>query len=208
MISPFSKFAPSPVVSSINVSVEPVISVEFADFSTGQIPKFNFTFDVLDHESVVGSGLASPVYEDQVPPVALDGNIFKDDTAFCINNLSLDVAQVIAAETCINTAGGRNRLFVSDRNVTGTFDPLVDDTSVQRFTDWLNNTDFALEAVLSIPATAGGDFVQGTCVGVYMPQLNYQGLGFNDQDGSIAHELPFGAHESALLNDEIYIGFI
>jgi len=182
-------------------------NLAFADFSTGQIPKLSFTFDVIDHDSVVGTLLANPVYEDQVPPLALAGNIFKDTTLFCINNLALTNAQTVTPETCINTPGGRNRLFVTDRNITGTFDPFVDDTTVQRFTDWINNNDFEIEAVLSIPDVSG-DFVQGTSFGIWLPQTNYTGMSFTDNDGTVAHELPFSAHESASLNDEIYMGFI
>jgi hypothetical protein len=182
-------------------------SFGFSDFSTGQIPKLNFTFEILSHASVAGTLLANPVYEDQVPPVALSGNVFKDTTEFCINNLGLDMAQTIAYQTCLTSASGKDKAFVTDRVVTGTFDPLLDDTNVQPYTDWVANTDFEVEAVLSIPDSSG-DFVLGTCVGVWMPQLNYTGLGFNDQDGVIANELPFSAHEGSTGNDEIYLGFI
>lgn len=179
----------------------------FTDFATGQIPKLTFTFDVLDHTSVAGTTIASPVYEDTVPPVALAGDVYKDATSFCVNSVELTAAQVVTAETCLNTSGGRNRLFVTDRNITGTFDPFVDDSDVTIYTEWNDNTDFAIQVALSTPDSSG-DFVQGTCVAVWLPQVNYTTLGFNDNDGTVAHELGFSAHESATLNDDIYIGFV
>lgn len=182
-------------------------SLTLTDWTTGQVPKFTMTFDVLDHTSIAGTALASPVYEDQVPPVALGGNIFKDSTSFCINNFGLSVEQTVTAETCLNTTGGRNRLFITDRNVTGTFDPFVDDTTIQRFTDWIDNNNFAIETVLGI-TDASGDFLEGTSVGIYLPQANYTGMTFTDNDGSVAHELPFQAHESSTLNDDLVIGFV
>lgn len=177
-----------------------------ADFATGQIPKLNMTFDVLDHTSVAGSALANPVYEDQVPPVALGGQVYKDTTSFDINALEMTLAQVVTPETAINAVGGRRALRITDRNATGTFDPFLDDSDVSRFTDWLNNTDFEIQAALGV--LSGGLMVQGSAVGMWMPQVNYTSLGLADQDGLVKHDLGFAAHESVALNDECYLGFV
>lgn len=181
--------------------------VAFADFTAGQIPKITFTFQCLSHEVVIGSPLASPVYEDQDPPIAKAGLVYKDTTEFHVNNIGLSIAQQVTPEKSINSASGINRLFITSREISGSFDPYIDPASKQIYDDWKNNTDMEIQAGLSIPDSSG-DFQVGTSVGFWLPQVNYTGLAYADQDGSMKHELPYEAHDTADGSDDIYLAVI
>jgi hypothetical protein len=183
-----------------------VSAMSFADFSTGQIPKLNFTLEMLNWDEVAGSSPASPVYNDTPPPVAVNGTIYKDTTDFCVNAVELSIASTVTAETCINDAGGRSRLFVTDRMITGTVDPQVDATNIGLFADFRDNVDFELEVSVAT-IDSSGDKVAGEGVGVWCPYMNFTGMGFADQEGTVKHELPISAHESSTLQDDIRLGF-
>lgn len=183
-----------------------VSNVAFADFTTGQIPKLNFTLEMLNWDEVAGSSPASPVYNDTPPPVAVNGTIYKDTTDFCVNAVEMGIASTVTPELCINNLGGRARLFVTDREISGTVDPMVDAANIGLFADFRDNVDFELEvSVASIDSS--NDKVAGEGIGVWMPFMNFTGMGFADNDGTVKHELPVSAHESSALQDDIRFGF-
>ena len=188
-------------------------SISFSDFATGQIPKLAMTFEMLDYDSVAGTSPTPPVFNDTLPPVAINGNVYKADAGggnpaeFCINNFETTMEQTVTPEECIVKDGGRSRLFITDRVVSGTFDPFVDAANISLWTQFIQNDDFEIEVSIAT-VDVSGDFTVGTGAGVWMPFLNFTTVGFADQDGTMKHEIPFSAHESVALNDEIYMGFV
>jgi len=190
-----------------------VSNVAFTDFATGQIPKLTLTLEMLDYDSVAASSPFTPTFNATPPPVAIGGNVYRSatgggsDTLFCVNNIEMTMAQTVTPEECITNTGGRSRLFITDREVTGTVDPQVDAANISIWTDFVDNTDFELEVGIA-SLDASDDFIAGEGVGLWMPFNNFTGVGFEDSDGTMVHSLPFSAHESVALQDEIFLGFV
>lgn len=182
-------------------------NLSFTDFATGQIPKVSMTFEMLNFDSVAASSPFTPTFNATPPPVAINGDVYKDTSSFCVNNIELGVAQAVTPEECITIDGGRNRLFITDREVTGSVDPQVDAAEIGLWSDFIDNVDFELQVGVATVDTSG-DFVEGEGAGLWMPFNNFTGVGFADQDGTMKHELPFSAHESVALNDELFLGFV
>jgi len=185
-----------------------VSNFSLSDVATGQIGKAAFTIELLNYDNVAPSTAPSPAaFNPTDPPVWLNGSILKDATEFCTKTVELGMEQTVTAEECITEIGGKSRLFLTDRNISGVVSPQVDSSNLDIWTDFRDNVDFEL-MVAAAKFLANGDLVVGTGVGFYCPQTNFTGLGFEDSDGIMVHNLPTSMHESAATNDDLYFGFV
>lgn len=181
-------------------------------FEVGAIPHCEVTLDLLDHDELLGTTPASPVWEDQIPPVGLAGVASRADAAIPMSALEFELANTISKEKDLNALGGTVRQFITGREVTGSVNPLVDRTNVTLQTAWKNNTSFELFFVLGTPDGTGnsGYLTQGSAIAIYMPNVIFTTNEREDSDGLMMHKLGYKAHEAAGGNgdDEIYLGFV
>lgn len=181
-----------------------------ADVEVGSIPHVEQSLSMLDFDEVSGqTSPASPVFEDQVPAVVIDGILAKEGVEIPVGTFEFEMANTISKEMDINAVGGIVRQFITGREITGSVDPLMDKSNVTLQDNWKNNDSFELFVVIGIK-DAGGLFVQGTCTALWIRNAIITSNEREDQDGLIKHSLGFKAHESATGtgDDEAVLGFV
>lgn len=184
-----------------------VTSVALENFTTGQMPSFNFSFEGLDFDRSVTSPSYTPSYDSALPPIVLDAHAYQDGTEVTINELSFSVENSLGFKTAISESNGRASSRATERTITGSFNPYKADDSVSDFTKFVNNTSFSLFAYASVPTGTTGEF--GNVVAVYMPNCIITELGESDQDGILQDAISFSADRGSSGTDkEIYIAVI
>jgi len=185
-----------------------VATLSMDGWEVGSIPKAAWTLELLDHSEVIGTSPANPVFEDQLPAVAIYGLATRADVAIPVGKLELEMANTISRERDLNAVGGNIRMFITGREVTGNIDPLFEQGDVVLQDAWRNNDSFELQFVVGI--RSGALLVQGTCTSVYMPNVIFTTSEREDQDGLMKHSLGFKAHESltGTGDDELVISFV
>lgn len=179
------------------------------DFEVGKIPKLEATLKLLDYAwANAETAPASPVFEDQLPPVGIYGVVLKDGTAIAVEKIELELTNEIPEEGDINAASGKVRQYQVARKITGKFDPAMQQGSIALQNLYENNTTFELMLVLGIRSS--GLFTQGTCVGIWLPQVTLTKAGLDDKDGLMKHEFAFKTHQVAggVGNDDAYFGVV
>lgn len=178
------------------------------NFSTGQIPSANFSWQALSFTEVDGSAPVTPSFDDEVPPLALSVKVFKDADCLDMNELGLNVENVISDLVSVKEASGKVSSRISERAITGSLTPYLDDASVDLFNDFDTDTDFELVVLLGNPSGVAGELDLGSLVGFYCPQAAFTSLGKGDQDGIMTRPAEFQAHAGATGDQtEVFFGF-
>lgn len=184
-----------------------VSSLSLDNFSTGQLPSMSFGFEGLNFDSSVTAIPYTPSYQSSRPPIVLDARAYMDTTALEINELTLSLENTLGFETSISAPNGRIASRVTERGITGTFNPYKLDNSVANFTKYKNNTSFKLFAYAAVPTGVAGEF--GQVVAVYMPNCIITEMGEADQDGLLQEPITFSANRGASgTTDEIFLAFV
>lgn len=184
-----------------------VTSMSLENFSTGQIPSFNFSFEGLDYNASVNSIPHSTSYDTALPPIVLDGRAYMDTTALVINELSLSLENAIAFKTSVAASNGRVSARATERTITGSFNPYKPSDSVANYTKYAANTEFSLFAYAKVPTGTTGQFAN--IVAVYMPKCIITELTETDQDGLLQDSITFQASRGASgATQELYIAVI
>ena len=183
-----------------------VSSIAMTDFVTGQIPKATITLEVLDFKKIIGGVPTGIVFETTEPEVLINQFAERDGANQQINNFELTIANTVARQNDLTTAGGTQCMRVTERVVTGSFDPFVDSASIAEFTLFDDNTSFELIIAVGNKNTAG-DFTQGSVSAVWLPQSILTEIADVDADGVVTQNLPFQAHINTT-DDDIYFGFV
>jgi hypothetical protein len=182
-----------------------VNKMSLSNFSTGKIPSMQFGFEGLDFDRSLTAPDYSPSYDSALPPIMLDGKIYMDGTAITINELSVSMEQTLGFKTSISSSNGKVSSRVTDRKLSGSFNPYVDTASNANYTKFINNTAFSLFAV----AKNGTSTSYSNIVAIYMPNCIITERGETDQDGLLQESLSFSANRgSAGTTQEIFITFI
>lgn len=175
-------------------------------FATGQLPNLKFGFEGLNFDSSLTPIPFSPSYSEQVPPIILGGKAFQDGQAIDINELTLSLENTLAYKTSISAENGRVSSRVTERKISGSFNPYQDSTQIDNFTRFKANTPFSLFAYAMIPGAAG-EF--SGVVAVWMPNCLITELGEADQDGILQDAITFSANRGNAGNvPELTIAFI
>jgi hypothetical protein len=184
-----------------------VTSMSLENFATGQLPSFSFGFEGLDYDRSVTANPNTPSYDTSLPPIVLDGRVYMDTTSIDVNELTVELENALGFQTSIAEENGRAASRVTERTITGSFNPYKVDDSVANFTKYEANTEFSLFAYAKVPTSTAGEF--GQVVAVYMPKCIITELQEGDQDGLLQDNITFqAARGSAGTTSEIYIAFI
>ena len=172
-----------------------VKDLSLENFTTGQIASLNFSHTGLSYSHTASTAAPfTPIFDTELPPLALDADIYQDDTVICINELGLSIEQPIAFLKGTCDINGNFAGRASDkRTVTGSFAPYSDDASVQNFTDFDTTAPFALFARMYNPSGVAGEFADGSIVGIYMPNVVLTTAKFDNLDGVLRDALEFRA---------------
>jgi hypothetical protein len=184
-----------------------VTSMSLENFSTGQLPSFNFSFEGLNYNSSVSSIPHTPSYDSSLPPIILSAGAYMDGAAVTINSLSFSLENSLAFQTDISASNGRTASRATERSITGSFDPFKQDNSVANYTKYQANTAFSLFGYAMVPTATPGQF--GQVIAFYMPNCIITELGESDLDGLLQDAITFQASRGASgTTSELYLSFI
>lgn len=184
-----------------------VTSMSLENFTTGQMPSFNFSFEGLNFSRSLTAIPYTPSYDTALPPILLDAKIYMDTTALTVNELTLSLENTLGFKSSIAAENGRVSSRATERTITGSFNPYKQDDSIANYTKFVNNTSFALFAYAKVPTGVSGQF--GNIVAIYMPNCTITDLGETDQDGLLQEAISFSANRgTAGTTNELYISVI
>lgn len=185
-----------------------ITSMSLEGFSTGQIPSFNFGFEGLTFDRLVGAPSYTPSYDTALPPIALGAKLYQDGTAITdVNELTLSVENTLGFATSFSSSNGKISSRVISRTLTGSFNPYKPSDSVANYTKFLNNTQFSLFAYMKNDTSTSGQFEN--IVAIYLPNVIITEIGETDKDGNLQDTLTFSASRGTSgTTNEVYIGFI
>jgi hypothetical protein len=148
----------------------------------------------------VDKAMVNPAFVDTVPPVVMAAPFSVGSYKAAINALSIDFGISMATPASIESPDGYSAIYLTERNVTGTFDPEAVLTATH---DYMENW----RTVQSLPLTTG---VIGSAAGnrykIDMPAIYYRELSPGDRDGLRTFEVGYAAEEVSG-DDEVIITF-
>jgi hypothetical protein len=160
-----------------------------------------FTFNMVGHFSTeTDVSLATPSYDSTAPIAAIGGTFTFDSYNAIINNLSWDMGNSISQAPDYNQSNGYGELRITDRNVTGSFDP--EDVLVATYDFW---AEFVGASTAAMSTAALGP-AAGNKMALSLPALKLTNLTDGDRDGVLIRNVEFMALESSG-DDQITITF-
>lgn len=183
-----------------------ITNMSLDNFSTGQLASFNFGFEGLDFDRSLTAQPHTPTYDSTLPPIILSACIYQDGTQITVNefNFSLENTLGFATSTC--SSNGRTSGRITQRSISGSFNPYKTDNSIADFTKFKNNTEFSLFGSAYIPSGTAGEY--GNVVAFYLPKCISTELSESDQDGLLQETVSFIASRGAdASSEELYLSF-
>lgn len=185
-----------------------IASSSFDSIVTGSTPAATMATQALNFTEIDGSALVAPVFNDVLPPIALSALVSMGAECVEMDELSFNVENTISNLTSICSETGIIASRISQRTVTGSLTPYLDDTNTDIFDKFDENVNFELVVALANPSDIDGEFDLGSVVGAYMPQCIFTALPKADKDGVLTQAGEFQAHTGTTGTDvEIFIGF-
>jgi hypothetical protein len=181
-----------------------VTSLALNNFSTGQLADFSFSFEGLDFSSSLTAPPYTPSYNSALPPVVLSAYVYVDGTAVAVNDISWSLENSVAFKTSTQSSSGRVSSRISERKVSGSFNPYKQDDSIANYTKFINNTEFSMFGYMAVPTSTAGEFED--VVAFYMPKCVITELSEGDKDGMLQENISFTAGRGTDgSSEEIYI---
>lgn len=176
-------------------------------FSTGSIPSFNFSFEGLNFDSSLTAPPFTPSYDGQLPPIVLDGRVYMDDALIDVNEVTLSLENTLGYQSSINAENGKVSSRATNRTITGSFNPYMQNDTMDNFNKFKANTPFSLFAYAKLPSSTSGEF--SGVVAIYCPNCVITELSETDSDGLMQDNITFSSNRGTTGNiNELYIAFI
>lgn len=114
------------------------------DLSTGSIGKASFTFTGHQSGNISATSMPAAAYS-SIVPVPLIGVAFSLGGALDVSKLSVDMGITVATPDSMSSTDGYGAIYISDRNVTGSIDPLAKTADQKDYLiDWKSGIESAL----------------------------------------------------------------
>jgi hypothetical protein len=178
-----------------------VNSMSIESFSTGQIASFSFGLEGLSFERALsGTGLTAS-FDTSEPPLILSAKVFMDGEEILVNEVAVSVENTVAFKTATGAPKGKISSRITERTVTGSFNPYKQDDDMTFYTKFNASTKFGLMLYAANPGAAAGQMKE--VIAVYIPNCLVTELGESDQDGLMQENVSFSADGS-----DVYVSFI
>ncbi len=182
-----------------------VTSMSLENFTTGQIPSVNFGYEGLTFDSSLTANPFSPNYDDSQPPIALRACLSQEGLQVPVNDFGVSLENTLGFVTATCSENGRISSRVTERAVSGTFNPYKTDDSLTQFNNFKCNTPYTLfvyafNPILDANCDFTGEFTNGTAI--LLTNCTTQELGEGDQDGLLTEDVAFQASRGPDGTDE------
>lgn len=182
------------------------ISAELQNWTTGQIPGFNFTCEGLDLDRAVDTPAYSPDFSAQPqPPVALSACIWLSGEKVQYPEFSLTMENTKSDIQSACSPSGKVGSRFTRFQVTGSINPYMQDDNVDLFNKFNNNGDVSVFGYASNAGTNPGE-IQNV-VAFWIPQAKITNIEIGDADGILTDSLEFKSYRKDG-GDSVFLAFI
>ncbi|MDD4873883.1 MAG: phage tail tube protein [Dehalococcoidales bacterium] len=169
-------------------------SVKF-NFKTGEPVMLDFNFQGVEAGITDTALLTAIAHETQKPPALLSATLLLDAYSARMGELNIDVNNALAARDDINDSRGLLSYQITDRNISGGFNPeMVTVATYDFYTKFFGSTDITL--ALNVGATTGNMFK------FYSPRLQLTKIDDEDREGLALAKCSFDLNGSVNGDDE------
>lgn len=157
------------------------------DLSTGSIGKAAFTFTGHQSGDISAEEMPAAAYSSMVP-VPLIGVAFSLGGTLDLSKLSVDMGITVATPDSMSSVDGYGEIYINDRNVTGSIDPLAKTADQKDYlVDWKSGAESAL-------TTGAIGTVAGNIYTISMPKVyNSAAPKAADRNGQVTRDLSLAA---------------
>lgn len=184
-----------------------ITSMALSNFSVGQIAQLDFGMEGLTYARSVNASGLSESFDSSKPPIVLEACVFVDGVQTPVSELGFSIENTLGfiMDTC--SANGKTASRITERSITGNFNPYKQDDSIANFTKFDEGTAFSLFGYAVIPTGTAGEYQD--VVAFYLPSCQVTELSESDQDGVLQDAITFQATRGdSGSSEEIYISFI
>lgn len=184
-----------------------VASLNLSNFTTGQIANWDISLQGLTFDRTNTATPFTPSYDSALPPIVVSNAcVYQNGTALKLNSLSVSVSNTVSfvEEIC----AGRTSSKVTERTVTGSMDPYMDDTSLTQWNFFDASTGYTIFAFAANPSGVAGEYELGSVCGIVLPYCTTTAMPTADLDGLLQDSVEFSATRNTGSTEEIYLGFI
>lgn len=170
-----------------------VSSFSLDNFTTGQIASWNFAMTGLSLDEALETSPFTPSFDSGVPPLILSACIYQNGTQIDVNNFSLSVSNTLSERLSTCDPNGITAINLTEREITGSFDPYKSDSSTAQFDNFDANTPYSLVAFAATPSSTAGELELGTCISIYLPNCISTEFAPQDLNNIIQDGISFSA---------------
>lgn len=174
--------------------------------SVGQISTLNFSAEGAGLERVDSGASFTPDFSaDALPPVALEACLWIGGDKKSYTELGLNIENTISFINDACDADGKIGSRITEQSVTLTCNPYMDDTNLDEWNDFENNSDSSAFWYAFNPSATAGEGSE--YVAFYIPQAKITEIPVGDQDGIATNNLSMKSYRNSG-NDTIFMSFI
>lgn len=189
-----------------------VTSMSIDNMTTGQIPSVNFGFEGLSFDSSLTAPPFVADYDDSLPPITLRACLYQDGNQIQVNSFSMSMENTLGFVTSTCSANGRISSRVTQRSITGSFNPYKQDDDLSQFENFKCNTPYTLfiyafNPLLDANCDYTGEFEN--VVAVLLTNCITTELSESDADGLLVEDISFEATRGSTgADEELKIAFM
>lgn len=184
-------------------------SMSLDGFTVGQVASWNFGFEGLKSDEVNEAAPFTPTYDSETPPLILSACVYQDGTQVDVNNFAFSLTNTVSFKRSTCSADGKLSSLISQREVSGSFDPFMGDSETTQFDNFDNNTAYSLFASAYNPSSTAGEVDLGSVVTIYLPNVITTEKPAGDIDELFVHNVSFSANRGESgSSDEIFVSVI
>jgi hypothetical protein len=182
-----------------------VTSMSVENFSTGQIPSMNFGFEGLTFDSSLTAPPFTAAYDASQPPIALRACLSQEGVQIDVNDIAVSMENTLGFVTATCSDNGRISSRVTERSISGSFNPYKNDDALTQFNNFKCNTPYTLFVYAFNPLLDGncdftGEFEEA--MAILLTNCITTELGESDKDGLLVEDVSFEATRGPSGTDE------
>jgi len=185
-----------------------VTQLALENFSTGQIASFGCSLQGLNFDRTNTASPFTPTYQSALPPIVVSNAcVYQNGTALKVNAVSWALSNTASfvEEIC----AGRTSSRITERVVTGSMNPYMDDADISQFTKFDLQSGYTLFAWAGNPSAVAGELDLGSVCMFVLPNCVTTELPTGDIDGLLVDEISFNVNRGASGTiEELYLGFV
>ena len=168
-----------------------VSTMSIENFVPNQLASLSFAFEGLNFSDALNAPGSTPSFDSSLPPIIVNACLYKNGQQLTVAELTLSVENTIATITSTCSPSGKLGSRISERTISGTLTPYIEDDNIDIQTNFDNDDLFSLFFYAYNPTSTNGEFNQA--IAVYLPNCSITELTETDADGLLQFSLSFSA---------------